>query len=124
MMDWSGGEFDAGAAGPGRESGARNDSLFRVVIPGQNLVVRLNGLSPDTPEDEFLAVVRPYGIARMAWAIWREVPGVAPSEALSLALRVRRKGEAEVLVATELLAEYVRLGLRARHRLAARLERV
>lgn len=124
MVDGSGGAFDAGAADPGRKSGARNDVLCRVVIPRQNLVVRLNGLSPDTPEDEFLAAVKPYGIARMAWAIWREVPGVAPSEALSLALRVRRKGEAEVLVATEFLAEYVSLGLRARHRLAARLELV
>lgn len=72
----------------------RNDALYRVVIPRQNLVVRLNSLWLDIPEDEFMPAVRPYGILRMAWAIWREIPGVAPKEAFSVALRVRRKGEA------------------------------
>lgn len=100
----------------------RSDALYRVVIPRQNLVVRQNGLCPDIPETEFLPAVRPYGILRMVWAIWREVPGVVPKEAFSFALRVRRKGEVEVLVATRFLAEHVRLGLLARHHLVSRVE--
>lgn len=98
--------------------------LCRVVIPRQVLIVRVNGLRPDDPEDGYLPAVRPYGVLGMAWAIWREVPGMEPGEALSLARRVRRKGEAEVLVSTSFLAEHVRGMLLARHRLVARLERV
>jgi hypothetical protein len=112
-------EFDACATGSGPAGEMRSDALYRVVIPRQNVVVRLNGVWPDTPENEFLPAVRPYGILRMAWAIWREVPGVAPKEALSFALGVRRKGEVEVLVASGFLAEHVRLGLLARHHLAS-----
>ncbi|HZC18456.1 MAG TPA: hypothetical protein VE225_01985, partial [Rubrobacteraceae bacterium] len=70
-------EFDACAAGSGPAGEMRSDALYRVVIPRQNVVVRLNGLWPDVPENEFLPAVRPYGILRMAWAIWREVPDVA-----------------------------------------------
>ncbi len=102
----------------------RSAALYRVVIPRQNLVVRLNGLYPDIPETEFLPAVRPYGMLRMAWAIWREIPGIVPKEAFSFALRIRWKGEVEVLVATRFLAEHVRLGLLARHHLVSRLERV
>ncbi len=92
------------------------------MIPRQKVVVRLNGLWSDTPEDEFLSAVRPYGILRMAWAIWREIPDVAPKEALSLAFRVYREGKAEVLVASGFLAEHVRLRLLARHHLTAWME--
>lgn len=35
--------------------------LWRVVIPDQNLVVRLNGLDPDAPADRYLPAARPYG---------------------------------------------------------------
>jgi hypothetical protein len=115
-------EFDACAAGSGPAGEMRSDALYRVVIPRQNVVVRINGLDSDTPENEYLPAVRPYGILRMAWAIWREVPGVAPKEALSFALRVHRKGEAEVLVASGFLAEHVWLSLLARHHLTARVE--
>lgn len=108
--------------GPG--SGGGGAPLYRVVVPKQKVVVRINGLRPDDPEDGYLPAVRPYGVLGMAWAIWRGVPGVEPGEALSLAGRVRRKGEAEVLVATWFLAEHVRGMLLARHRLVARLERV
>ena len=99
-------------------------ALYRVVIPRQGLVVRINGLDQDAPEGDYLPAVRPYGVLGMAWAIWREVPGAEPKEALSLARRVRSKGEAEVLVATRFLAEHVRAGLRARHLLVARLNPV
>ncbi len=97
--------------------------LHRIVIPGQDLLVRINGLDLDSPADDYLPAVRPYGVLRMAWAIWREVPGMEPREALLLALRVRRKGEAEVLVATRFLAEHVRGRLLARH-LITQMERV
>ena len=97
--------------------------LFRVVVPKQNLVVRLNGLRPDDPEDGYLASVRPYGVLGMAWAIWREVPDVPPRTAFSLAREVRRKKEAEVLLATRFLAEHVQARLWARHHLLSRLER-
>lgn len=98
--------------------------LYRVVVPRQNLVVRLNGLDPDAPEDGYLPAARTYGVLRMAWAIWREVPDVEPRRAFSLALGVRGKGEAEVLTAAcGFLADHVRLRLRARHRLSSRLER-
>jgi hypothetical protein len=66
--------FDTHAAVPDPADEVRSDALYRVVIPRQNLVVRLNGLWPDIPEDEFLPAVRPYRILRMAWAIWRELP--------------------------------------------------
>jgi hypothetical protein len=115
--------LDTHAAVPDSADEVRSDALYRVVLSRQNLVVRLNGLCPDIPEDEFLPAVRPYGILRMAWAIWREVPGVAPKAAFSLALRVRRKGEVEVLIATRFLAEHVRLSLLARHHLVSREER-
>ena len=115
--------FDTHAAVPNPVDEVRSDALYRVDIPRQNLIVRLNGLWPDIPEDEFLPAVRPYGILRMAWAIWREVPGVAPKGAFSFAFRVRRKGEVEVLIATRFLAEQIRLGLRARHHLVSRVER-
>jgi hypothetical protein len=109
-------------SGPGREISWEVDR-YRVVVPMQNLVVRLNGLDLDAPEDDYLPAVRPYGVLRMAWAIWREVPDVLPGEALSLALRVRREGGAEVLIATRFLAEHVQGMLFTRHHLATRLER-
>ena len=106
------------------EGGGRSTVLYRVLIPDQNLVVRMNGLDPDAPEDDYLPTVRPYGMLRMAWAIWREVPDARPKESLALAARVRRKGQAEVLTAAPFLAEHAVLRLLARHRLMAHLERV
>ena len=100
----------------------RCPDLYRVVIPVQNLVVRLNGLDSDASPDGYLPAVRPYSILRMAWAIWREVPDVAPKRALSLTRRVRRKGETEVLVASGFLAGHVQGRLRAAHRVVSRLE--
>src|SRR5918997_1517446 len=104
---------------PARLGEMHRDAVYQVVIPRQSVVVRLNGLWPDTPEDEFLSAVRPCGILRMAWAIWREVPDVTPKEALSFVLRVRWEGETEVLVASGFLVEHVRLRLLARHRLVS-----
>lgn len=98
--------------------------LYRVVIPDQKVVVRINGLNLDAPEEDYLPAVRPYGLLRMAWALWRDVPDLEPGRALSLVVRVRREGRAEVLVATRFLAEHVRARLRARHRLVALLERL
>ncbi len=115
---------NAAGAWHGDPSLERWDStLYGVVIPQQNLAVRINRLDPDAPEGNYLPAVRPYGVLRMAWAIWREVPGVEPEEALSLARWVRWKGEAQILMATRGLAEHVRGMLRVRHRLVARLER-
>jgi hypothetical protein len=122
-MDWLDEPYYTHAARPNSTDREHSDGLYRVVVPTQNVVVRLNGRWQDTPENEFLPAVRPYGILRMSWAIWREVPDVAPREAFSLALRVRRKGEAKVLLASGFLAEHVRLGLLARHHLASRIER-
>lgn len=102
--------------------GTSGPALLRVVVPKQNLVVRLNGLRPDDPEGGYLPAVRPYGFLRMAWAIWREVPGVEPKQALSLVWKVRREGEAEVLVTGAFLAQHVQGRLWACHRLLARLE--
>jgi hypothetical protein len=101
----------------------REAARYRLVIPAQSLVVRLNGLDPDAPEDDYLPAVRPYGFLRMAWAVWREVPGVSPKAALSISARIRRDGEAEVIAAPLLLAEHVRMRLLVRH-LNARLERL
>lgn len=109
---------DVDAIGPDPPS----DALYRIVLPRQNLIVRLNGLWLDVPEDEFLPAVRPYGVLRMAWAIWREVPNVSPTQVLAFALTARRKGEVEALVAIDFLAEHVRLGLLARNHLATRKE--
>ena len=107
--------------GAGRRT-AVSRALYRVIVPRQNVVVRLNGLDPDAPEDGYLPAVRPYGTLQMAWAIRREVPDVAPRNAFSLALRVRREGRAEILVAARFLAEYVQGSLLARHRIAADLD--
>ena len=100
----------------------RGPALCRVDIPRQDLVVRLNGRDPAVPEDDYLPAVRPYGVVRLAWAIWREVPDVSPRGALSLALRVCREERAEVLVATCFLVEHVRGMLLARHHLVTHLE--
>ena len=116
--------LDAGAADLGPIGEARESTLYRVLVPRQNLVVRLNGSYPDTPEEEFLAAVRPYGMARMAWAIWREVPGATFGEAVSHALRARRDGETEVMISTKFLAEHVASSLAARHRLAVKVRRM
>ena len=117
--------YDAAGAWHGDPSPEGWDStLYGVVVPQQDLAVRINGLDPDAPEGNYLLAVRPYGVLRMAWAIWREVPGMEPEEALSLARWVRWKGEAQMLVATRGLAEHVRGMLWVRHRLVARLERV
>lgn len=114
------GETRSSDAGLGEEEAA----LYRVVVPKQKVVVRINGLRPDGAEGGYLTAVRPYGVIRTAWAIWREVPGVEAKGALSLARRVRREGEAVVLMATHFLADHVRGMLLARHGLAARLERI
>lgn len=116
--------FGARAGYCGSAEEQRSCAFYRVMIPRQNLVLRINGLDPDAPEDEYLPTVRPCGVTRMAWAVWREVPDVSVWEALSLAVRVRREGEAEVLTASRFLAEHVGLKLLARHRLSTRLERV
>lgn len=121
-MDWHREEAGAWHEDPGLEGW--DGSLYRVVVPRQKVVVRINALRPDDAEGGYLPAVKPYGVMRMAWAIWREVPGVEPKEALSLARLARREGEAEVLAATRFLAEHVRGMLLARHRLVARLERV
>jgi len=96
--------------------------LYRVIVPKQSLVVRLNGLRPDDPEDGYLPAVRPYGVLPMAWAFWREIPDVPPRVALSLARDVRREGEAEVLLAAGFLAGHVQARLWARHHVLSRLE--
>jgi len=96
--------------------------LYRLVVPRQKVVVRINGLDPDTPEDEYLPAVRPYGAARMAWALWREVPGLSLRASLSLALQVCREGEAGVLTASRAAVERVGLALLAFHRVGSRLE--
>ena len=120
-MGWHEEEPGTWCGDPGREG--QDGPLCRVVVPRQKVVVRVNGLRPDDAEGDYLPVVRPYGLLCMAWAIWREVPGLGPREALSLAWKVRWDGEAEVLVATRFLAEHVGGMLLARHRLVARLER-
>ena len=104
------GERASDTGSSGVEAGGRTVgfcALYRVIVPRQNIVVRLNGPDPDAPEDGYLPAARPYGTLRMAWAIWREVPDVAPRSALSLALRVRSEGRAEILVAARFLAEHV-----------------
>lgn len=119
-------EFD-GSAGGDRCFSVDERScteLYRLVIPGQSLTVRLNGLDPDASPDGYLPAVRPYGTLRMAWAIWREVPDVAPKRALSLARWACRKGEAEVLLTSGFLAGHVQRRLRAAHHLVSRLEPV
>ena len=113
----------AGPTGAGAD-GHWDSALYRVVVPRQNLVVRLNGIDGESRPEDYLPAVRPYGILGMAWAIWREVPDVPPKEALSLSWRIREDGEAVVLKTSKLLAGYVRGRLRDRHHLVARLERI
>jgi hypothetical protein len=76
----------------------RSGALHKVVVSRQHLIVRLNGHDQDSPPDAYLPAARPYGIARMAWALWREVPDLALVEAISFAMEARREGQTEVLV--------------------------
>lgn len=112
----------AGPTGTGAD-GHWDSALYRVVVPRQNLVVRINGLDGESRPEDYLLATRPYGILGMAWAIWREVSDVPPKEALSLSWRIREDGEAVVLKTSRLLAGYVRGRLRDRHHLVTRLER-
>ena len=102
----------------------RSGALHKVVVSRQHLIVRLNGHDQDSPPDAYLRAARPYGIARMAWALWREVPDLALGEALSFAMEARREGQTEVLVTSEWLAQHVEGRLLAAHRLVARTERL
>jgi hypothetical protein len=111
-----------GAVGGG--GGSACPDRWRLVVPRQDLVVRLNGRDLDTPEEEYLPAVRPYGVPAMAWALWREVPGLSLGPAVALARRVRREGEGEVLLAGWWRAERVSLALRVRHGLLSRAEPV
>lgn len=115
--------YDGTSRCVGSPEEGQESALYRVVVPRQNLVVRINGLRPDDPEDGYLPAVRPYGLLRTAWAIWREVPDVPLRGAFSLALDVRREEAAEVLLTTEFLAQHVQARLWARHHLTSRLER-
>lgn len=94
------------------------------MVPRQLLIVRLNGHDQDSPPEDYLPTIRPYGVTRMAWALWREVPDVTLRASLALATKVRGQGRAEVLVTSEWLAEHVEGRLLAVHRLATRLERL
>ena len=121
----SGRRFSTGGAGPakGGEGDHWDSAVYKVVIPEQRLVVRLMGHDPHGSPEEYLPAVRPYGLLRMAWAIWREIPDAEPKAAVSLAWRVRREGEAVVFRTTRVLAEFVRRRLLLRHHLRTRLER-
>jgi hypothetical protein len=103
--------------------GGRGPALYRVVLPRQNVVVRLSaGDLLDSPE-EHLPAIRPYGALGMAWAIWREVPDIPPGAAFALARRARKYGEAVILEGAWPLVQHARSRLLARH-LVTRLERV
>ena len=102
----------------------RSGALHKVVVSRQHLIVRRNGHHQDSPPDAYLPAARPYGIARMAWALWREVPDLGLGEALSFAMEARREGQTEVLVTCEWLAQHVEGRLLAAYRLVARTERL
>lgn len=116
----------AGYSGPvgGRGDDYWDPALYRLVVPSQDLISRVMGHDPNARPEEYLPVVRPYGLFRMAWAIWREVPDAEAREALRVARRVRGEGEAEVFKATRSLVGYMRRRLLVRHHLRARLEKV
>ncbi|MGE3285815.1 MAG: hypothetical protein AB7J32_06885 [Pseudonocardia sp.] len=63
---------------------------WALVIPRQNVVVRLNGHAPDANPLDYLPAVRPYGVTAMARALRRELPGLGLREALRTALRAHR----------------------------------
>ena len=125
--------FDTHAAVPNPVDEVRGDALYRVVIPRQNLIVRLNGPWPDIPEDKFLPAVRPYGIFHtgssirdLAHGLGHLARGSRRCAQRSLFVRFQGSPEgrvSEVLIATRLLDEQIRLGLRARHHLVSRVGR-
>ena len=107
-----------GGAGTGCGSSCQEgrDAPLRRVMGRRQRVVSMNGLRPDAAEGGYLPAVGPYGVLRMMWAIWREVPGVEPKEALSPARRIRREDGAAVLATMRFLAGHVGGMLLARHR--------
>ncbi|CAA9465587.1 MAG: hypothetical protein AVDCRST_MAG25-1488 [uncultured Rubrobacteraceae bacterium] len=113
-----------GGAGPEEGGGERwGPAAYKVVVPEQRLVVRIMGHDPHGSVNDYLPAVRPYGVLRMAWAIWREIPDVGLKAAALVAWRVRREGEAAVFRTTLVIAEFLRRRLLLRHHLRTRLER-
>ena len=91
-----------------------------VLPPWKPRGVEIRGRAEALDQPAPLICIHPERI--VSWGIESEVPDVTPKEALPFALRVRRKGEADVPVASNFLAEHVRLGLLARHHLVAWME--
>ncbi|MGD9527472.1 hypothetical protein [Pseudonocardia sp.] len=63
---------------------------WALVIPRQDVVVRLNGHAPDASPLDYLPAVRPYGVTPMARALRLELPGLGLLDALRTALRAHR----------------------------------
>lgn len=95
---------------------------WELVIPRQDVVVRLNGRAPDASPLDYLPAVRPYGVRAMARALRREIPGLPRDAAMRIAARAHRGERAVATVgARDALAE-IRARLRLGHALVSTIE--
>ena len=101
---------------------AAANPCWALVVPRQDVVVRLNGHDPDASPLDYLPAVRPYGVVAMARALRREIPGLRTGAALRIAWCARRGERAVAAVGTHGFLDDVRVRLHAFHALVSTIE--
>jgi hypothetical protein len=95
---------------------------WALVIPRQDVVVRLNGRAPDANPLDYLPAVRPYGVTAMARALRREIPGLGLLDALRTAVRAHRGVRAVAVLGARMDLEETRARLLLGHALVSVVE--
>lgn len=95
---------------------------WALVIPRQNVVVRINGRAPDASPLDYLPAVRPYGVTAMALALRREIPGLGLVAAVRTAVRAHRGERAVATLGPRADLEDTRARLRFGHALVSVVE--
>lgn len=115
-----------GSRATGTPSPARPDPTpdHEVIVPRQQVIVRLNWRDPDSSPQDYLPAIRPYSVVAMARALRREIPVLSPPDAVRVAVRAHRGQRAVALVAPRPEAEEVQARLRAFHQMRTTVERV
>lgn len=95
---------------------------WELVIPRQDLVVRMNGLAPDASPLDYLPAVRPYGVRAMARALRREIPGLPRAAAMRIAALAHRGERAVATAGARDTLEEIRARLHLGHALVSAIE--
>lgn len=101
---------------------AHRDPTWALVVPRQEVVVRLNGHAPDASPLDYLPAQRPYGVTAMARALRRELPGLGLLPALRVAVRSHRGTRAVAALGSRADLEEARARLRLGHALVSVVE--